>query len=168
MTPTIHGETGMNTHKIEVSLVHAASSPTGKALSVKPPRMEIPLSNRAGDEHALVTWTFKDLPAGLKPVITFESREVIAAGPTTTKGAAPQVTFEIRFPPELSNGLRKFSARYRISLSSGATTASDPIPAPVEEPSLVVIRSPDPPGNTVRPAVRRADPSNGKARPSAT
>lgn len=137
----------MKTHEIEVNVVHAASSPTGKALEVRPPRMEIPLPGASGDEHALVTWTFKGLPAGVKPVITFDSRDVVASGPTTTGDATPQVTCEIRLPPGAHKDVRRFPARYRISLPSGSTAKADPIPAPVEEPSLVVVRSPDPPGS---------------------
>lgn len=42
----------MKTHEIEVSQVHAASSPTGTAPEAKPPRIETPLPNASAGEPA--------------------------------------------------------------------------------------------------------------------
>jgi hypothetical protein len=50
MTPTIHGETPMKTHEIEVNQVPAASSPTGAAPEAKPPRIVVPLPSASADE----------------------------------------------------------------------------------------------------------------------
>jgi hypothetical protein len=134
----------MNTYEIEVNLVNALGSTTGKALQVSPQEMPITLSSSTGvTENALVTWTFKNLPTGLTPVIAFESGEVIASGPTTTLGAAPRITFEIRFPASVDRG--PYSARYKVSTSSSSTKQTESFPAPVDSPCLVVIRSPDPP-----------------------
>lgn len=135
----------MNPYKIEVNLVQAASSPQGKALEVNPQRMEIPLPG-AGDEPTFVTWTFKQLPAGLRPVITFDSLEVSVSDPTTISGDTTQVTLEIKFPPWVRTGLLPYPAPYSISFSSAAARKLETFPPPIEEPSLVVVRSPDPPG----------------------
>ncbi|MFL6259709.1 MAG: hypothetical protein ACJ76Y_08360 [Thermoanaerobaculia bacterium] len=135
----------MKTYKIVVNVVNAAGSTTRKALRVSPKRLEVELPSASGEvEHALVTWTFRHLPAGVTPVITFDSQEVIAAGPTTTSGANPQVTFEIRYPPTEQPGDTPYLATYRISASSHLTKAL-PLPE-MDEPSLVVVTSPDPPG----------------------
>ncbi|HEX4497733.1 MAG TPA: hypothetical protein VIE43_18815 [Thermoanaerobaculia bacterium] len=137
----------MNTYKIDVNLVDAAGSATGKAFQVSPVQMEIkPVNSSGKSEPALVTWKFQNLPGGLTPVITFDSPEVIASGPTTTLGATPQVSFEIRFPRNNQENLLRYSARYQISVSSGLAKKSEPFPAPTQEPCLVVIRTPDPPG----------------------
>jgi hypothetical protein len=134
----------MNTYEIEVNLVETVGSAVGKALHVNPQQMEITLPSWTGvAEHARVTWTFKHLPAGLTPVIAFESREVIASGPTTTSGATPQVTFEIRFPSSVHKG--PYLARYKISMSPGSAKRPEAIPPPVDGSSLVVVRVPDPP-----------------------
>ncbi len=135
----------MNTYEIEVNLVQAGS-PHGTALEVNPRRMEIPLPSASGDEHALVTWTFNDLPTGLQPVITFDSLEVTVSDPTTASGGTTQVTLEIKFPPGVRTGLLPYPAPYSISFSSAAARELDTFPPPIEEPSLVVVRSPDPPG----------------------
>lgn len=42
----------MKTHEIEVNQAHAASSPTGRAPEVKPPRIKIPLPSASADEPA--------------------------------------------------------------------------------------------------------------------
>ena len=120
--------------------------------------MEIKLPSASGEiEHARVTWTFKHLPSGLTPVITFDSQDVIASGPTTTLGATPRVTFEIRFPPNAQAGRDAYVASYRVSLSSRLTGALE-LPV-LEQPSLVVVVSPDPPGGGIgRPAHPHAAP----------
>jgi|SRR4051812_41254097 hypothetical protein len=146
MLPKINGEISMNTYGIEVSYVEVAGTVKRSALKIVPKLKEIHLAKSSGkDEHALVIWTFKHLPAGLTPVITFGSRDVIASGPTTTLGDHPTVTFEIRFPPSARKGLLTYPVRYEISASSGLTKSSGALPPPEDEPTLVVIRSPDPP-----------------------
>jgi hypothetical protein len=148
MLPKINGEICMNTYKIDVNVVAAAGTAAGKALAVSPQQMEVTLPSDTGIvEHALVTWTFRNLPAGTTPVIAFASPEVIASGPTTTLGAAPQVAFEIRFPPSVPRG--PYSARYEISLSSALNKKLEELPPPVDGPYLVVVRNPDPPGGGV-------------------
>jgi hypothetical protein len=132
----------MNTYDIEVNLVDAAGLPKGKVLEVNPKRMEVHMSSSSPAEVAKVTWTFSQLPAGLTPVITFDSREVIASGPTTTLGVTPQVTCEIRFPSGILKDLLEY--QYSVSLSSGSTKKSGILPLPIASPSLVVVRSPDP------------------------
>jgi hypothetical protein len=144
MVPTKKGGLiSMNTYDIEVNLVDAAGLPTRKALEVNPKRMQVKVPG-SGDEVAQVTWTFSQLPAGLTPVITFDSQEVIASGPTTTLGATPQVTCEIRFPTGIVKDLLEYPAGYSVSLSSGSTKKSGILPLPIAVPSLVVVRSPDP------------------------
>jgi hypothetical protein len=145
----------MNTYEIDVNLVDAAGSATGKIFRVNLPQMEIPLANSSGKAGtARVIWKFHHLPAGLTPVITFDSSAVVASGPKMTLGATPQVSYEIRFPQEARNDLRKYSARYQISAAPSPAKKSEPVPAPVQEPCLVVIRTPDPPpgggGTSVR------------------
>jgi hypothetical protein len=132
----------MRTYEIDVNYVDAGSG-KGKALEANPKQAEIELPSVKGKvEHALVTWKFKDLPAGLTPVIAFDSQEVIASGPTTTPGAVPQITFEIKLPSTAKAGETVY-ASYTISASSGSAKASETLP-PDDGPSLVVIRSPDP------------------------
>jgi hypothetical protein len=134
----------MNTYEIEVSLVETVGSAAGKALHVNPQQMDITLPSWTGvAEHALVTWTFKDLPAGLTPVISFsEPQEAIVSRPASTSGAGPQ-TFEIQFPPLAPTG--PYRACYEISVSPGSAKTTETLPPPVEGSSLVVVRSPDPP-----------------------
>jgi hypothetical protein len=140
----------MNTYEIEVDYVEAGG--TG-ALHATPRLQEVHLAKSRGkDERARVTWTFHHLPAGLTPVITFGSPEVIASGPATTLGDPLKITCEIRFPPSARKDLLTYSVEYGISTSGGSAkklkgykvvTAAPP--PPEEEPNLVVIRSPDPP-----------------------
>jgi hypothetical protein len=141
----------MKTYKIDVNVVSSAKSATKKALRANPKQLEVKLPSSSGEvEHALVTWTFRHLPAGLTPVITFDSQELIAAGPTTTSGAYPQITFEIRYPSTAQPQDTPYLATYRISTSSHSTKAL-PLPE-MDEPSLVVVTSPDPPGGAkIRP-----------------
>jgi hypothetical protein len=139
----------MNTYKIDVNLVDAAESATGKVFQVNPLQMQVKLGPDGSFKNARVTWTFRNLPAGLTPVITFDSPEMISAGPTTTLGATPQVTLEIRFPLTEKAYVRTYSAKYRISTPGSAGKAvMDPV---LEVPSLVVVRSPDPPTTTPPP-----------------
>ena len=134
----------MNTYEIEVNLVDALGPATGKVLQVNPQNLDVTLPSSTGVvEHALVTWTFKNLPTGLKPVITFGLPEVVASRSTTTSGATLQVTFEIMFPSLVGEG--PYLARYTISMASSSAKKTETLTPPVESPSLVIIRSPDPP-----------------------
>ncbi len=133
----------MKTFEIDVNVVDAGSG-KGNALQANPKQVEIELPSANGKvKHARVNWRFKHLPAGLTPVIAFDSPEVIASGPTTTRGAAPQVTCEIKLPSTAKPG-EKIYASYTISASSGSAKASEALPPPDDGPNLVVIRSPDP------------------------
>jgi hypothetical protein len=136
----------MNTYKIDVNVVEATGTAAGKVLQVNPEQMEVKAPSLPSEgEPARVTWTFKNLPAGLTPVITFDSPAVIASGPTTTLGALPQVSCEIRFPAGVSKDAKVYPAGYKISVSSALNKKHDEFPSPVEGPSLVVVRTPDPP-----------------------
>ncbi len=135
----------MSTYEIEVNVAEAAGTAAGKALAVSPQQMVVTLPSDTGIvEHALVTWTFRNLPAGTTPVIAFASPEVIASGPTTTSGATTtEVNCEIRFPPSVDKG--PYHACYKISVLSLLNKKSDELPPPVEGSRLVVVRVPDPP-----------------------
>jgi hypothetical protein len=134
----------MDKYEIDVNLVDAAGSVTGNTFQVSPMQMKVKLPEPGESlKYARVIWTFRNLPAGLKPVITFDSPEVIAAGPTTTLGTMPQVAFEIRFPPKAQADLSTCSVSYTVSAPAGATKALQ-VP-PLDGPNLVVVRSPGPP-----------------------
>lgn len=136
----------MNTYKIDVNLVDAVGSATGKTLQVSPRQIKVqPVNSSGKSEPACVTWTFLDLPDGMTPVITFDSQEVIVSGPKTTSGAAPTISFQLRFPQDVQGDL-EYPARYQISVASDSAKKSESFPAPIQEPCLVVIRTPDPPG----------------------
>src|SRR4051812_60960 len=136
-------ETSMKIYEIDVHVVNAVHPARGKVFQVDP-ETDIGLWNRSSRkaENALVTWTFHQLPANLTPVITFDSPEVVASGPTTVLRANPKITFELRFPRSVKVGNR-YPVRYRIA-TLPAETKSDVNPGPVE-PSLVIDRSVDPP-----------------------
>lgn len=137
----------MKTYEIDVNYVDSGPG-KGTTLQANPQETDIVLPSSGGEvEHALVTWKFKDLPAGLTPVIAFNSQEVIASGPTTTRGAVPQVTFEIKLPSTAKAG-EKIYASYTISTLSGLAEA---LTSPDDGGSgLVVVSSSDPPGGSKR------------------
>jgi hypothetical protein len=129
---------------IDVNFVDDGSG-KGKSLQANPKQAEIKLPGSNGNvEHGLVTWTFKGLPAGLTPVIKFDSLEVIASGPTATPGAVPRITFEVKLPANAKPG-DKVSASYKISASGLAKTSPSP---DAEGDGLVVVSSSDPPGGS--------------------
>jgi hypothetical protein len=134
----------MKTYEIDVHLADAVHPARGKVFQLDS-EANIGLWNRTSRkiENVLVTWKFHHLPAGLTPVITFESTEVIASGPTTVLGPVPKITFEIKFPRSVKVGHQQH-VRYRIT-ASRATMAEDAIPSPAE-PTLVIDRGVDPPG----------------------
>lgn len=137
----------MKTYKIDVYLLETAK---GKAFQVKSsPEVQLAGKSAQNVEHALVTWEFHRMPAGLTPVITFNSPAVIVAGPTTVPGTNPKVTFEIKFPSSAGADRETFPVKYTISALK-TTAEAEPLP-PVEAPQLVIVRTPDPPGGGKRP-----------------